>query len=118
MKKEKSIVGKFVAFVFVSLLIASNFLGVVPVIAQASPETSTVPDDYRTIPDAVNAALAAPPSYNIGDIPPQTVWHGQEVEFQVRSDAFGPEAVFDEIADPQPWGELSLNLSTGLFYSL
>ena len=52
------IVDKLGAVIFVSLLIASIFSGIVPIAAQAPTESVAVPDEYRTIMAAVNAAQA------------------------------------------------------------
>jgi outer membrane protein assembly factor BamB/PKD repeat protein len=49
------IVGKLGAVIFVSLLIASIFAGIMPVAAQAPTESVAVPDEYGAIMDAVNA---------------------------------------------------------------
>ena len=54
-------------------------------------------------------------SFNISEIPPQTIWHGQTVNFRIRSDELGPHATFYATANPQPVGVLSLNSSTRLF---
>lgn len=54
-------------------------------------------------------------NFNIGDISPQTVWHGQKVEFLVHSDDLGAGTTLAYIADPQPVGTLSFDPSAGLF---
>ncbi|MBK5190500.1 MAG: hypothetical protein JJE19_03280, partial [Methanosarcinales archaeon] len=48
------IVGKLGAVIFVSLLIASIFSGIMPVAAQAPTESVAVPDEYKAIMAAVN----------------------------------------------------------------
>jgi hypothetical protein len=52
--------------------------------------------------------------FNIGSIPPQSIWHGDTAEFVIRSDELGYGATFSATADPQPLGVFSLS-SAGLF---
>jgi len=58
--------------------------------------------------------IVVPSFFNISEIPPQTIWHGQTVKFWIRSE-LGPHAIFRATANPQPLGVLSLNPSTQLF---
>jgi len=53
--------------------------------------------------------------YNIGDIPPQTVWHGNQVRFILNSDQMGAGAAFSQEIVGEVLGTVSLNASTRLF---
>jgi parallel beta-helix repeat protein len=54
-------------------------------------------------------------AFNIGSIPPQSIWHGDTAEFVICSDELGPGATFSATADPQPLGVFSLDSYTGFF---
>ncbi len=55
------------------------------------------------------------PDYDIGAIHTQTVWHGGTVAFLLHSSEQGPGATFSIVADPQPFGPISIDPMTGCF---
>jgi len=54
-------------------------------------------------------------AFNIGSIPPQSIWYGDTAEFMICSDELGSGATFFATADPQPLGVFSLDSSTWHF---
>ncbi|MBI3418017.1 MAG: hypothetical protein HY043_22235 [Verrucomicrobia bacterium] len=60
-------------------------------------------------------AQLPPPDFNLGDVPPQTVWYGQTAAFRIHSGTLGAGAAFSMNASPQPQGVLSLDSASGQF---
>ena len=68
----------------------------------------------RNVGGFTNCKTAAyrPLSFYEGQIPPQTVWHGQCLEFMIPVDQAG---AIDVSSEPTPDGDLLLDKETGLF---
>ncbi len=53
--------------------------------------------------------------YNIGELTPQTVWHGEKTEFWLQAEAVGPGASFAMDVIGSPKGTIEFNPSYGHF---
>jgi len=54
-------------------------------------------------------------NFNIGEIPPQTIWHGKPVRFIIHSDKMGPGSIFSQEIVGNVTGNMSLDSSAGHF---